>query len=1604
ISKKIYKTGDLARWLSDGNIEFIGRIDHQVKVRGFRVELGEIENCLIEMEVVKDTVVVHRKDKTGEAYLCAYVVPFRGGEKEVDILQLNEYLSARLPYFMIPGYFMVLETIPLSPNGKVDRKALPGPWASARSGTYEPPADEVEAQIAGIWQEVLGIERISINDNFFEIGGDSIKALQVSARLLHKGLKLEISDLYANPTIKQARNKTKTRGTHPPSPQGTISGEVMLTPIQEWFFKTSLTHKHHFNQAVMLYRSDGFDEKVIKKVFTRLVGHHDALRMVYQVKESSVLQRNRGWEEPLFHLGVKNLKACEAQDIAGEIEKQANRIQRAIDLNKGPLMHLGLFKTNQGDHLLIVIHHLVVDGVSWRILLEDFALGYSQAQRGEAIGLPKKTDSFKYWARKLNDYSKSKELKKELAYWKWVEKTKTSIPPLPKDHQATKKEKRNKNVEIITVSMDQAETRKLLKEVNKAYNTEINDILLTALGLAFKKWAGLEKIAINLEGHGREPIIPGTHIGRTVGWFTAQYPLVLDLSHSEELSYNIKFVKETLRKIPNKGIGYGILRYITPAEQKQGLTFGPEPEINFNYLGQFSQEIGGNGSGSTIEISRFDTGQSLDPEAESLHFIDIGGMLVEGNLHMRFSYNKYEFKRKTIQTLADFFKLHLEAITTHCSQKEKSEFTPSDLGYNKISLEELQKIEDLIDEEIRQIYPLAPMQAGILFHAMKNKTSRAYFEQIILTIKGNLDITLFEKSFKKLVERYDILRTAFVYELLEEPLQVILRKRDARIHYEDISLVEENKKKHFLETFKKKDREKGFDLTGDLLMRISIFKTAEKSFRLVWDFHHILMDGWCSGIIYNDLIRIYQLYQKGELLQMTPVPPYENYIQWLEKQDKDEGLRYWRKYLDGYEQPAIIPKSGKSLKPLGNNPYQVKEYCLVLDETLSRGLREIARKHQVTINLLFLAVWGVLLQRYNNTHDVVFGSVVSGRPPEVEGIEDMIGLFINTIPVRITVQTNNKTFYQLVQTLYKQALLSKPYEYIPLADIQANSWLKGLLIDHIMVFENYPLQEAVKHTEFRESLEFSIEVAECFEQTNYDFNVIVRPGETIHVIFNFNSLVYTVDFIENTALHVREIFRQVAENPGLDIDIGEIEIVTAEEKYRLLDEFNDTEVDFPGDKTIHRLFEEQAETIPDNTAVIGEMQSAERKAQSIRRNKERHALCAMRCALTYRELNRQSHQLAHLLREKGAGPDTVVGLMVERSLEMIVGILAILKSGSAYLPMDPRYPEERVKYILKDSDAKTLVIDTGLPGKLKELSIVNCQLLIVNEKPLNRRRLNNPPKEANSINNYQLTINNLQLKQANLAYIIYTSGSTGQPKGVMLEHRSLVNLVIYHYRHTNLDFSRVAQFASICFDVSFQEIFFTLLAGGTLYVLDKQTKTDISTFCRVIKKNKIQTLFLPISFIKMIFKEPDYAAQFQGSIRHIVSAGEQVVVLDSFKRYLKENNVYLHNHYGPSETHVVTALTLDPNNEIPEFPSIGKPISNTAIYILDKSLHLQPPGITGELAVGGIAVGRGYLNNPELTAEKFDQDLWDYRDYHDEKFLQGGPGGAVFSKSAPPGR
>lgn len=681
----MYKTGDIARWLPDGNIEYLGRLDDQIKIRGYRVELGEIETAILEHESIQETVVLARLDDQNQTYLCAYFV----AKESCDVAQLRQYVSKKLPHFMIPAFFTEMTEFPITSNGKVDKKALPLPDLSKQSETdYVAPTTTLEETLAQLWTEVLGVHQVGIHDNFFKLGGDSIKAIQIAARLNTNNVKLEVKDLFQAQTISQVIPYIKTKDSQ--AEQGIIQGKVELTPIQEWFFQQSFHFPHHWNQSMMFYRREGWDQHIVERVFHKIVEHHDALRMVYQQENGKMLQINRGMDDNLFELSVFDF--TQQVDVPNLIEQEANRLQSAMNLQDGPLVQLGLFQTSEGDHLLITIHHLVVDAVSWRIITEDFMSGYQQGLQGREIVFTKKTDSYQTWAKKLLEYTDSEEIQSELTYWQEV--LSKPIPVLPRDREANEPYL-HKDVQEVAFQLTKDQTDELLTDAHHAYNTQINDLLLTGLALTIQEWAKTNHIPITLEGHGREGIGADIDINRTVGWFTSMYPVVFQLQN-HDISHAIKQVKEELRQVPGKGIGYGIITYVTSQESTNREVISDEikPEISFNYLGQMDHAR----QGEEYQLSPMSSGQLINQMNQGLFRINVSGIVLGGQLSIKISYDSQTYDYSTMERLIERYQKYLLEISNHCLQQKGTEMTPSDFSTKELTMEDLESVFELLGE------------------------------------------------------------------------------------------------------------------------------------------------------------------------------------------------------------------------------------------------------------------------------------------------------------------------------------------------------------------------------------------------------------------------------------------------------------------------------------------------------------------------------------------------------------------------------------------------------------------------------------------------------------------------------------------------------------------------------------------------------------------------------------------------------------------------------------------------------------------------------------------------------------------------------------------
>ncbi|MBD2498497.1 non-ribosomal peptide synthetase [Nostoc sp. FACHB-280] len=1558
-NSKLYKTGDLARYLPNGNIEYIARIDNQVKIRGFRIELPEIETVLSQYSEIKSVVAIAREDSPGKKRLVAYVVPDQDSKPIAQ--ELRNFLKTKLPEYMIPSAFVILESLPLTPNGKVDRRALPEPnLESTLLEKYVAPATPTEEILAQIWAQVLRVEQVGIHDNFFELGGDSILSIQIIARANQLGITLSPKHLFMYQTISDLAAVTGTTKAIVVE-QGLVTGAAPLIPIQHWFFEQNLSQPHHFNQAFLLSVPSDLKSELLKQIFQQLLIHHDALRLRFTQSDSTWQQIYSTPNDSVAfsHIDLSTIPESEQQ---AAIEAKATLLQGSLNLSEN-LVEVAFFYLGVDNRarLLIIIHHLAIDGVSWRILLEDLQTAYQQLAQGKVITFPAKTTSFKDWSFKLTEYAQSQALKSEVAYW--LNEPRAAVPPLPVDY--IKGANTVAAANTVLLSLSEAETRALLQDVPKAYNTQINDVLLTALALVLSRWTNSQSVLFNLEGHGREDIVDGVDLSRTIGWFTTIFPVVIKLPATDNPADALKSVKEQLRVIPNKGISYGLLRYLSQdteiANQLQAL---PQAQISFNYLGQFDQLFN---TSSWIQPANESAGHIHGLQNNRTHLLEINSIITGEQLYIEWTYNTNFHQQATIESLAQELVNTLQGLIAHCSSPESEGYTPSD--FELVKLNQLQLDQLLVSlgktnfRNIEDIYPLSAMQEGILFESLYAPDTGVYFEQLSFALKGELNLAAFEQAWQQVVARHSILRTAFVWDNEQQPLQAVYRQVDINLNKHDWQQLSAQEQQQELKLFLQSQRQQGFQLSVAPLMYLDLIQLSKDNVQFIWSFHHILFDGWSLSLIIKDLLYFYQAISQGETKTLQPAQNYRKYIAWLQQQDLAKAKEFWHQKLQGFTAPTplIIDKPSSNRKQLDSS---YNEQKIQLTPEATTALQNFARKHQLTMNNLVQGTWALLLCYYSQETDVVFGATVSGRPPSLIDVESMVGLFINTLPVRVEVAAETEVL-ALLKDLQMQQVESEEYSYSSLVDIQGLSDVpKGTpLFESLVVFENYPVDEATQENNYG----FSIGNIQAIEQTNYPLTVIVIPGKQLLVRISYDTSRFDDAAIARLLGHFQTLLTSIVANPKAQI--SQLSLLTEVEQQQLVD-WNDTFIDYPH-KCIHKLFEEQVERTPNAIAVeCGNQQ------------------------LTYYELNNRANQLAHYLQSLGVKPDALVGICVERSLEMVVGLLGILKAGGAYLPLDPEYPTERLAFMLEDTQVSVLLTQQSLLNRLPQQEKAEGQgaegsggkvtirdgASIKGEDEVLSSPASYQPKIVCLDTNAQVISQFSQenpisaVQTHNLVYVIYTSGSTGKPKGVAMNHLPLCNLILWQLENTTVaQGAKTLQFAPISFDVSFQEIFSTWCSGGRLVLITDELRQDALALLGFLEEKAVARLFVPFVALQQLAEVAVDSELFATHLKEIITAGEQLQITPAISQWFsKLNDCTLHNHYGPSESHAVTSFTLSKSVDTwPLLPPIGKAISNTQIHILDKHLQPVPVGVPGELYIGGVTLARGYFNRPDLTQERF---------------------------------
>ncbi len=1490
----IYRTGDIGFINYYDEIELVGRMDEQVKIRGFRVELQEIEAALKDIAVINDAVVVRKKDPNND-FLVAYFT----SDSETNNLAIKDKLLKKLPEYMVPEFIIKLDALPLLPNGKINKKYL-GQLSVNKSSNYEKPTNPIEKDLCEVFSEILGVEQIGINTSFFELGGDSIKAIRIVSKLREKGYSATVKNIMQNKTVKKiALTLQKLEDIQ--ALDEVVVGQLPLTSIQYEFFNSKLENPHHFNQSIVLESKNNINVVVLKEALRALLIHHDQLRAHY-IKGKQYVRPETA--ENLFLVSEWNLEQQDINEVLLKIENIGDDLQSSLDIENGPLIKCAAINSPTFNGALLCIHHLLVDNVSWKIILEDLNSLYKGYLINSDVKLPQKTLSYKRWSTDIETYFQSSERVSELDYWKQVQKGVDSSQLLNDDE----KNLVDTGIKESELKIGKELTSNLIKKAKLAYNLEVKDLLFASLFRTIQQIKGNTTVSLNMESHGRAEFLNNFTIDRTVGWFTTIYPVVLS-GLGEDIRLDIIRTKEMLRRVPNHGIGYGIAKKLNLLNKDSA-----QPLVTLNYFGE-QTDVANNDYFYPVNIS---SGKQIDPKNMFGTPISINCEVINGQLEISTSYNSGVISPTFINDLECIFKEQLKDIVSHCLSKKVSEQTASDFNETEWEIKDFEYCVKHLSkkrEKLEMVYPLTPMQQGMLFHKMEDGQSSNYFLQTVFTWPEKLDTNSLVESLSLLTNKHNILKTSVIYKKVSVPRQIISEQRDLELNFLD--LTDRRDKVNIFNDTKIRDKGRGFDLEEDSLLRLTVIKMNDEDYKIIMSAHHIIMDGWSLPILVRDLIKYYKAATKNLRIDdnSKPQASFYDYVELINK--RKSSAKYWRNLLDDLEEKTSIIEEGKP----ENDTEDVKSFQLSLNQNDTQKLVKISKDYNVTVNTIIEALWGLLLQKYNNVSDSIFGKVVSGRNIDIPGIEQMVGLFINTIPVRIKSQPNQK-FTDLLQDVQNQALNSGQYDHMSLTEIQNETNLGTGMIQTILAFENYFVEENSEPDELK--------MEEASEQTNFDLALTIVIEKQLFLNLMYQTNKYNYGEISRVLNHFKNLILSIIDAP--EKLISELNVVSDIEKDIILNGFNRVLDNAVKEETIVGRLEKIVNEFPNNIAVECEGQK-----------------------LTYGQLNSRSNYLANQLTAKGIKSNDVVALISDRSCDMVIAIYAIIKAGAAYLPIDRKQPKDRINYMLNDSNAKLVVIGTNSEEIVNDL--VNIPSVIMSN--------NIGYLEENSLN---------VIHPTNLAYVIYTSGTTGNPKGVVIEHQNVLNLSNWLISHLSLNESSIfIQNFAFIFDGSVYEIFPILLAGGKLRILsDNQKANPYETICCF---NNAHIIMVPSMYRELL----DYARS-NGildklhSLKSLSLGGEALTseVVSEFFETSKEikNKPRIQNCYGPTEATVCsTTYEFNENYNEPRI-LVGKPIDNSTALIMNQN-QLVGIGMIGELFIGGRGVASGYLNNEKLSNEKF---------------------------------
>ncbi|MDV3123367.1 non-ribosomal peptide synthase/polyketide synthase [Mycobacterium sp. 21AC1] len=1538
--ERLYRSGDTAMWTDTGELVYLGRSDAQVKVRGYRIELGEVESALATLPGVSNAAADVRRDDTGRARLIGYLV----GPEHLDIAGLRTELTQRLPDYMVPSALVTLDALPLTVNGKLDRSALPAP---APAPTPQPAAGSAPADtaalLASLCTEILGTE-VGLEDDFFTVGGDSIVAIQLVNRARRHGVRITPQQVFIQRTpsaLAEAAGVPAADSTASDDP-GPDLGEVMLTPIVQRLAELggSVTR---LNQAELLRTPAGLTTQQLEAAINAVIGRHDALRIRLH-RPAPMLWSLETTAEAAISVTRVAAGSLDDDQLHAAISEQSDAAADRLDPEAGVIVAAVWFDLgpDRQGRLVLVAHHLAVDGVSWRILIDDLAEASRQAMAGQRIVLPPVTTSLRSYARTVNENAQHAARLTEFEHW-----TSVLTPGGELDPQA--------NVVTLTVGdtrehevrLTAAETVPLLTTVPAAANADVTETLVAALHLAATRWRAARggvpdaPLVLDLERHGRDGWGAELDLSRTVGWFTSIAPVRLPAINSADAADHLgvlKEVKERLRAAPDGGLGFGQLRYCNP-RTAAALGRLPAPQLLFNYLGRWAADAADDWA-SAPEVDALRTGP--DPDLGTPYLVEINAICdetVDGpRLRATLTYADGELSADAVADLAAGWVAALRELGAMAAAADASAaLTPSDVALVKLSQQEIDRVTAAAPVDVQTIWPLSPLQEGVYFQA-RYAAAAVYIVQNVFDFAEPIDVGALRSAYTTVMQRNTVLRSGFYADDLPQPVAVIAADPVCEPQVVDLTGLEPAPLSDRVAQLTADDRLRTFDLTAPPLARMTVIRTGDHD-RLIFSYHFLLLDGWSREQLLRELFAEYTAARHGHRANVPePTVDFTDYLRWLTDRDRAESARHWVAALDDLPAPTLLVPAAA-----GTAPTLALRLDFTLTEEQSAALTTAARAAGVTLNAMISTALALVLAYETGSEDVVFGSTVAGRPTDLEGIDSVIGLFLNTVPTRVRLDPA-RSVTDTVGAVQTDRLNLMDHEYLGLGDIQRalvaadrdNGALAGggALFDSLYVLQNFLDDDTFTDME----TEHGIVGHDSIDASHYPLTWVASPGRRLWVKLEYRPDVVDRPYAQNLLDRLRQVLLQLSETDCGQTPLAALELVLPAERDAMATRDAATDHELPA-ATVMDLLADRAGRSAELTALVC--------------GDER---------VDYHQLNIRVNRLAWFLRDSGIGPESTVALAVPRSIDAVVALFAVLRAGAAYLPLELDYPDDRLAVMLADARPVCVLATRSTAGRIAGVTSGAGPVVVLDG-----------PELSATLKTVRSDWDGYSPGPDQPAYVIYTSGSTGKPKGVVTPHRGLTNM---HLNHREAMFApaiakaggrrlKIAHTVSFSFDMSWEELLW-LIEGHEVHICDEMLRRDATALVKYCHAREIDVVNVTPTYAAVLFEEGLLDAGGHPPV--LVLLGGEAVSATVWNRLRDSDFWYGYNLYGPTE---YTINTLGGGTDDSASPTVGKPIWNTRAHILDSWLRPVPDGVSGELYIAGAGLARGYLGKPALSAGRF---------------------------------